>query len=101
MRARIRTIKHLKPARTDPARFRRTTRAGPRINEFAARLMGTEQQKVKQVAEKVLEQLPNSDLITSLEKQRIFRREAETAMKQKKPIGSFHCAERCAVLHNS
>jgi len=95
MRARIRTVKHLKSARTDPARFRRTTRVNPKIKEMAASFMGSERHKVEQIAKKVLEQIPPSNTINQVEKQRIFRRGAEVTIKQKKPIGPFHCAERC------
>ncbi len=91
----VASSKHVKVAKTDPARFRRTTRANHLVHEFAAQVKGDSFQKAEQIAKKVLEQIPGSDTIKVIEKRRIFARGAGIAMAEKKPIGPFHCVERC------
>jgi hypothetical protein len=82
--------------KTDPARFRRTTRATWHMREASRKMgRGPPLAKAKKVAELVLERIPSDSSIRGAEKKRMFRRSAHQALLYKKPIGAMHCAERC------
>ncbi len=82
--------------KTDPARFRRTTRLTWHLMEASRKLgRGPPNVKAKKVAELVLEKIPTDLNIIHSEKNRLFRRSAHNALLYKKPIGPMQCAERC------
>lgn len=85
----------IKPSSTSIERFKRTTRITPAISNVARFFEGTPQRRVEQVALSVLLRIPFDESIKGIEKKRVFRRNADTALFKKKAIGCIHCAERC------
>ena len=84
-----------KPRANSIERYKRTTRITPIVSRIGSSVVGTPQEKVKQVALMVLKKLPLNERVLNVEKKRIFRRNAESALMRQSPIGSWHCAERC------
>jgi len=85
---------YLKPEKNDPNRLRRISRPTPSIIEAAKMFSGSDKKKVMEAATLALVKLPQ-DFSLGLEKERVFKRNAEQATKSRLPIGRLSCAERC------
>jgi hypothetical protein len=87
----------VKPLKTNPERFRRTTRVTPRIKAIASSFKGTNEAKAWQIIEFVMKQRPYNTEQPASNKKVLFRKNADRLAAKVEPADVLHCAERCTL----